>query len=261
MTQAPGSPVLVTRPARAGERLTEHLRGRGFNAVWWPAFEITGTADENRTRAALAGLADYDLALFVSSNAVHAVAARLSAEWPPATAIGVVGEATRETVLAELHGAAFAPLIAPADDDAGSEGLWRAWLQSGRRARRVLLLRAEQGRDWIVEQFRAAGAEIDAVAVYRRCVHQPDAAAFEQMSRWISAGIAPTVVFSSSEAVGALDGQVVAVAGAQSWLRSGRALATHPRVAEQLREANYADVATCSADDDAVTGKLESMRR
>ena len=166
------APVIVTRPAAPGQRLAAALRRRGCEVAWWPAFDIAPPANEAAVRRALDHLADYDLALFVSPNAVHATAERLAADWPASTVIGAVGASTRDAAAAELPGSGAAAIVAPDDgDESGSEGFWRAWRATGRRARRVLLLRAATGRDWIIDQFRAADAEVDALAVYDRSPH------------------------------------------------------------------------------------------
>jgi uroporphyrinogen-III synthase len=256
-----GAPVIVTRPAAPGQRLAAALRHHGRDVAWWPAFDILPPADETAVRRALDRLADYDLALFVSPNAVHATAERLSGEWPAGTVIGAVGASTRDAALAELPGAANAPVVAPDDaDESGSEGFWRAWRASGRRARRVLLLRAATGRDWIVDQLRAADAEVDALAVYdRRNHHLPE----EELSRlrtWMRRGGVPVVIVSSAEAVGAILEQVRGVEGAVDWLQAGWAIATHPRVAQRLQAAGFPDVFTADSDDSSVIGKLESFQ-
>jgi uroporphyrinogen-III synthase len=254
--------VIVTRPAAPGERLTRELQRRGFDVAWWPAFAIAAPPDQRVVDAALARLGDYDLALFVSPNAVHAVAPRLPAPWPARTAIGAVGAATREAARAELAGADRAPIVAPDDGgDSGSEGFWRAWQASGRSARRVLLLRAGDGRDWIVDRLREAGAEVDALAVYDRVTGALAAADCARLRGWLQRRALPIVVVSSTEAVDAVLAQVGAVDGAADWLRHGVALATHPRIAQRLLDAGFVRVETCSPDDPAVTGKLESIAR
>ena len=129
-----GAPVIVTRPAAPGQRLAAALRGRGCEVAWWPAFDIAPPADEAAVRQALARLPEYDLAVFVSPNAVHATAERLAADWPAATVIGAVGSSTRDAALTELRGARGATIVAPDEgDESGSEGFWQVWRASGRR--------------------------------------------------------------------------------------------------------------------------------
>jgi uroporphyrinogen-III synthase len=254
------NPVIVTRPARPGQRLTARLAQRGRDAVWWPAFDIEAADDPDTVRARLQSLAQYDLAVFVSTNAVHAVAGLLQADWPASTVIGAVGAATRDAARAELRGAHRATVLAPdGDDDPGSEAFWRAWQASGRSARNVLLLRAGSGRDWIVERLRSAGASVEPLAVYRRRPHQLGPADVEQLRAWFTSNSRPAAIVTSSEAVDALPGQLHAVAGAIEWLQRGIAIATHPRVAQRLQSAGFQHVETCAADDDAIVRKLESM--
>jgi uroporphyrinogen-III synthase len=256
-----GAPVIVTRPAAPGRRLVAALRRRGFDVAWWPAFDINPPADEAEARRALGHLAEYDLALFVSPNAVHAAAARLTADWPTGTVIGAVGASTREAALAELPGAGAATIVAPEDgDESGSEGFWRAWRASGREARRALLLRAGSGREWIVDQLRAADVAVDAVAVYDRVPHRLEEGERSRLRAWMGRAAAPITVVSSAEAVAAIIDQVRGVDGAAEWLQRGHAIATHPRVAQRLHDAGFLHVATSDAEDSALIGKLESIQ-
>ena len=254
-------PVIVTRPAAPGQRLAAALRRHGCEVAWWPAFDIAPPSDEAAVRRALDHLADYDLALFVSPNAVHATAERLAVDWPASTVIGAVGASTRDAAVAELPGGGAAVIVAPDEgDESGSEGFWRAWRATGRRARRVLVLRAATGRDWIIDQFRSADAQVDALAVYARSPHVLPEGERSRLLGWMSRGGAPVTIVSSAEAVGAILEQVQRVAGATEWLQRGTAIATHPRVAQRLQAAGFANVETCAPDDSAVVGKLESSQ-
>ena len=255
------APVIVTRPAAPGRRLADTLRRRGLEVAWWPAFDIAPPANEAAVRRALDRLADYDLAIFVSPNAVHATAERLRTDWPPSTVIGAVGTSTRDAATAELRGARAAAIVAPdEDEESGSEGFWRAWRASGRSVRRVLLLRAATGRDWIIDQLRAADAEVDALAVYDRLPHRLPVGERTRLSGWIDRGIPPVTIVSSAEAVGAMLEQVRPIDRAEAWLKTGTAIATHPRVAQRLQLAGFPRVETCVPDDSAVVGKLESIQ-
>jgi uroporphyrinogen-III synthase len=255
------APVIVTRPAAPGERLAAALRARGWDVAWWPAFEIAPPSDELAVRRALDHLGEYDLALFVSANAVHATSARLTSDWPASAVLGAVGASTRDAALDELRGAVRATVIAPDDgDESGSEGFWRAWRASGRRAQRVLVLRAATGRDWIIDQFRGADAEVDAIAVYDRRPHRLPVAERDRLRAWMRGDAEPVTIVSSAEAVGAIVEQVAGIDGASSWLRSGRAIATHPRVAQRLQAAGFDRIVTTDPSDSAVISKLESIR-
>lgn len=288
-------PWLVTRPAAAGSALADALRARGRDVRWLPAFDIGLPPDESAARAALARLADADLAIFVSPAAVRAVYQLLGGrDWPADTSIGAVGSATADAARALLARSDGTPLtlIAPVaasvparpmragstataapmrlhesvaalgaeepDARGGSEAFWAA-LQAhfgnsgsagGQPLRRALLLRAAQGRDWLLDQLRAVGVQVEPVAVYARRLRPWDGGDVA----WVAArlgGPPPLVVVTSSEAVDALIEAVsLALPGALPWLRRGRALALHPRIVERLRAVGLTDAACvdCAVD-------------
>ena len=115
----------------------------------------------------------------------------------------------------------------------------------------------EDGRNWLSERFEEQGAQVDAVAVYSRRLRRPSADELQRLQELIAADEKPAIVFSSTEAVAALD-QQVDTAG-QAWLRNGIAIACHPRIAEQLLSNGYARVLNATFDDDSIVAQLESI--
>jgi len=237
--------------------LLRRLQQAGRDAVWWPAFELGAAPDPSRARATLGALADFDLAIFVSPAAVQAVADLRDAPWPRDTMIGAVGAATEAAVHRHLKLPDDASVIAPADHGSGSEAFWAAWIQQARAAHRVLILRAQHGREWLGEQFGSTGAQVEMLPVYTRTEHTLDGAGLTRLRRWVDADARVVTVFSSSEAVDALDRQLVVPSGAPAWLRRGVAVATHERVAEKLLAAGYTRVELSAPDDDALMARLE----
>lgn len=252
--------IIVTRPGEAGRRLQATLQQAGRDAVWWPAFDIGPAPDTAHARRRLAELADFDLAIFVSPAAVRAAAELHAQPWPATTAIGAVGAATAGAVGEWLRPSADVPVIAPAaQDETGSEAFMAEWQRQDRRARRVLILRAQHGREWLAQRFAEGGSQVETLAVYARTEPSPDAAVQRRLADAVAADAPVATVFSSSEAIGALDRSVQAVSGAGAWLRRGTAIGTHARVAEQLLEAGYTRVLMAAADDAAVLAQLESL--
>ena len=188
----------------------------GWDALGWPVFEIGPAPDPEHARRTLGRLADFDLAIFVSPAAVRAAAALLDGAWPGTTAIGAVGAATGVAVSENLKPPAGTFVIAPASDGAaGSEAFWAEWEQCGRTARRVLILRAQHGREWLAERFGAAGAVVEDLAVYTRTDPSIDPAARSEVQRAMASSVPAITVFSSSEAVDALDRQMADIDGAR----------------------------------------------
>lgn len=253
--------VIVTRPAHAGKRLFARIVQRGYAAAWWPAFDVLPAPDAAAVRAALARLAAYQLAIFVSANAVSATRALLVSPWPAETMIGAVGSSTHAAIEAELQPASGS-VVAPMDhNEAGSEAFWQAWQRvaaTRKPVRRVLVLRAEEGRNWLTERFVESGAEVDAVAVYARHPKRLSADDLRHLHQCVAAGTNALTIFSSTEAIAALDVQVGTVGAA--WLRAGTAIACHPRIARQLAAIGFARVVDATFDDDAIIAKLELIR-
>lgn len=253
--------VIVTRPAAAGERLHRKLLGLGWDAVWCPAFDIGPPPDEPRARAVLQQLGRFDLVVFVSPNAVHATVSLMDTAWPSKLPIGAVGEATAAALVAELALSPEVPVIAPTGEASGSEAFWSEWTRAGRDARRVLILRAQHGREWLGERFSDAGAEVEVLPVYTRAERGLDSAALAVLQRSMAGDGLPVTVFSSSEAVDALDRQLSAQEGATRWLREGTTLATHERIRDRLLDVGYRRVELTAPDDEALIARLELIRR
>jgi uroporphyrinogen-III synthase len=253
--------VLVTRPGEAGRELAAALVAAGQPALWLPAFEFGPPPDEALARALLADVDAFDLAIVVSPQAARATAALLARPWPAGTAIAAVGAGTEAVVRAAVAGAAQARLLAPPDAGdmtrAGSEALWP--LLESLRPSRVLLLRAQGGREWLAEQLAAAGAAVTPLAVYSRRPFVPDTALRARLAEAAEAGLASVV--SSSDAVGALAAMLAPQPELLRALQAAPALAAHPRIAERLRAAGFARVAVCPAQAEAIVKSLREGDR
>jgi uroporphyrinogen-III synthase len=249
-------PIIVTRAGAPGRALARALADAGEESLWLPAFEFGPAPDEARVAATLTQLSGYNLAVFVSPAAVDATAERLAQPWPRRTAIGAVGASTRRAVLAGIPNAGDAALLAPDATEAegeggGSEPLWKVLQPVIDRFRRVLILRAEHGREWLGEQMTGAGVEVEALPVYTRRATTISPAAAAAICGWRAAGRTPALVITSSEAVDVLVGQLDALAGA-GWTRSALVLASHERIAQRLRVAGFARVGVTTLEVEAV---------
>lgn len=122
-----------------------------------------------------------------------------------------------------------------------SEALWQQLRGLDWHGARVLIVRGEGGRDWLADTLRAAGAQVDFVAAYRRCLPHLDA---EQVALLAAAEVDPAGHawhFSSSEAVHNLP----KLAPGRGW-QTSPALATHPRIGEAARAIGFEKVQTLS---------------
>lgn len=259
--------VLVTRPAAQAHDWVRQLQAEGIAAAALPLIAITAPADAAPLAAAWPQLARRQLLVFVSPNAVAAFfAARPAAlVWPASTLAASPGPGTSAALRAA--GVADALIVEPAADarQFDSEALWA--VLEGRRAwagASVLVVRGSvgaeaegSGREWLVQQLRARGAEVETLAAYRRAAPQLDAA---QRALWQQAMDAPAEhvwLFSSSEAIEQL--AVLVPAGPRAW-RAAQALATHPRIAERARVAGFGRVIEAAPAVAAVVQALRALQ-
>lgn len=236
--------AIVTRPADQAQAWVADLRGAGIDAVALPLIDIVPPADAAPVQAAWATLERWALVFFVSANAVqHFFALRpAGAAWPAATRAAAPGPGTA----AALRALGLTPLEPAADAPAfDSEALWQRLRHEPWAGRRVLVVRGEDGRDWLAEQLRAAGAEVDFLAAYARRPPQPDAAARALLAAAAADPARHLWLFSSSEAVRHLQALAPVASGAL-------ALATHPRIAAAARAAGFARVLECRPEPAAV---------
>jgi len=231
--------VIVTRPPAQAAAWVLQLRALGVDAQALPLIGIAPVDDAAPLHAAWAGLPATALVVFVSPNAVaHFFAARpAGADWPAGALAGSTGPGTS----AALRDAGVAPaqrVEPPADAPVfDSEALWALLAPRDWAGRRVLVVRGEDGRDWLAETLRARGAEVGFVAAYRRLPPSVDAAGRQLIAEALAAPAAHRWVFSSSEALA----QLRALAPGADWSAS-HAAASHPRIAQTARDTGFATV-------------------
>ena len=144
---------------------------------------------------------------------------------------------------------------------AGSEALWPLLQALDPKPRRVLIVRAESGREWLAQRLQQAGAEVHYACVYRRVEHRPGADQLAALRSWLEGGVDPVCLITSSEAIGTLDRQLGEEAGLRRWLRQGLALYTHPRIGAALLAAGYGQVAECEASAAAIGSAMARAGR
>ena len=251
------SRVIVTRPAHDAQAWILRLEQSGFKAQALPLIEIAAVSDpgdRSRVQQAWKTLNDLRACMFVSGNAVEhffgsfqgsktafdqskherSATKNIAQEIPVHVRFLAPGPGTAAALLAA--GVPASQIDAPAPDAAqfDSESLWQVVGQRDWQAARVLIVRGKgeaseggggTGRDWLAQQWRAAGSTVDLVSSYERRAPQLTSvqidvakAASQDRSVWL---------FSSSEAVANLTQQ--AGLNGVNW-QSARAIATHPRI-------------------------------
>jgi uroporphyrinogen III methyltransferase / synthase len=111
--------VVSTRPAGQSVGLDASLREAGFEVVDFPLIGIAPAADPAPLDAALAGLAEYALVVFVSPNAIDQAFARLKGSWPVELPVAVVGPGSMLALA--RHGIAAPPYRVIGPDGAAEQ--------------------------------------------------------------------------------------------------------------------------------------------
>lgn len=288
--------VLVTRPVRDALAWTAQLQQRGMQAEALALIDIAPLAAPANVLAlaqAWRDIEQYRACMFVSGHAVDyffksnkafdqqiraraAIENIASAATAPTSATASLPAGLR--FMAPGPGTAAALLaqgIAPGQIDAplpdapqfDSESLWQVIGERDWRGQRVLVLRGQSaetgsgsiessGREWLAQQWKAAGAQVEFLAVYQRRAPVLNVA---QLQRAQAASDDGSIwLFSSSEAVANL--AAAPSLAALDWSRA-RAVVTHPRIGEAVQALGWGVVVSSRpalADVCSAIGSIES---
>ncbi|WP_454690836.1 uroporphyrinogen-III synthase [Achromobacter aloeverae] len=227
--------AVLTRPEGNNDALAQRLAAAGWQVRDWPALTL---ATQSCAPGLLPRPQAYDLAVFVSGNAARHYLAQLQGAgvtaWPASCAAATVGPASAAALRATgwFDGAELVHpgAAAPRHD---SEALWDVLRQRGPLPRRVLIVRGTQGRDWLAEQLRGAGAEVTPHAAYLRAPARWGEAELAQLRAWRDQAARPAWLLTSGEGIAAVQANIVR-AGVLPWWRGGRFIVTHPALARRM---------------------------
>jgi uroporphyrinogen-III synthase len=259
--------IIVTRPAGQARQLIEVLShaieasGVGKRSLpeilSLPLLTIVPKSDDHLADHIATALADADLAIFVSPNAIESVMRLLERDWQDFSKkvipIGVMGGSSHLAL--KNHGIGLeehpTPIIIPKDNENwDSEGLWKELqaLQWGWLNKKVIIFKGEGGRDWLADTLIKAGAHVEAISTYRRVpldLHNPSWQLVREMdlskSLWL---------LTSSEAVRYL-GEVMKDQSIQS-LSVASALCPHHNIADAAEIIGFGEVFTSEPGDEAL---------
>ncbi|MGI9311778.1 MAG: uroporphyrinogen-III synthase [bacterium] len=244
-----GMRVLVTRPADQAASLCARIERCGGEAIRFPVIEIVPPRDPAALSRALDDLAEADLAVFVSANAVARVGALLRRRGLALGAARVAAVGPRTAAQCAREGVAV-DFVARERID--SEGLLEALRDFDVADKKVLIFRGDGGRELIERALSARGASVRYVETYRRA--RADLGVAPLLTRWRARGVDAVAVTS------------IAVADAlwRTLGADGRALlartpifAYSARVAEHCRKLGAAHAhAAARPDDDALVGAI-----
>ncbi|HEY3675612.1 MAG TPA: uroporphyrinogen-III synthase [Candidatus Tumulicola sp.] len=220
---------MVTRPRDLAPAFIAELKTRGATVLNTPLIAIEPPDDPEPLNHALQHLHEFEWCAFTSANGVDALVSAFESSQAAARAlqtlrVAALGPFTAERLAREGISVAAVPT------EYVGESLAEAILSHARTKARVLIVRAQEGRDALSDALAAAGLEPTVVAAYRTVFVAP--ADFETNVR-----MADAITFASSSAVNGF----VAAAGDPERARllaAGKAIACiGPVAANTAREA------------------------
>jgi uroporphyrinogen III methyltransferase/synthase len=186
-----GRSVVVTRAREQASLLRARLEALGAEVIELPSIAI------EPVDVSLPDLASYRWLVFTSVNAVDAffdrglAPAALDTRALAGLRIAAIGPGTRHALLAR----GVRPDLVPARSVA--ESLLDAFPDPGAGGERVLLARAERGRDVLPDGLSGRGYSVDVLPVYRTIQAAPDAATLARLRD----GLVDAITFTSSSTV------------------------------------------------------------
>lgn len=262
--------TLVTRPEPQASDWAGALGAQGVAAQALPLIAIEGPPRPDAVSQLWQGLGRQRALMFVSPAAAEwffrlrpAPTPDTAPTWPAHTLAAAPGPGTAQAVLSwgAASGLTAAQLISPDADSAqfDSEALWPLLAPLDWRAQHIAIVSGgdatgTRGRTWLAEQWRQAGAQVEAVQAYQRGPGQwsPDQQALARQALLDPAS--HVWLFSSSQAIDHLVAHHLPALGQTThpeaphtpdW-RHMRALCTHPRIAEHAAALGFGEVRQCA---------------
>ena len=245
-----GRHVVVTRPAGQVAHLATALIDQGAIPVIYPVLEIRDLEDIAPVLDATIRLDSFDLAVFVSTNAIEKALALIlpRRSWPAGLRVAALGKSSeRELARHGIHHAISPPLRFD------SEALLELPELTDVRGKRVIIFRGEGGRELLGDTLKARGATIEYVTCYRRVRPATDPAPLLKL--W-EEGQLDAVTMTSSEGLRNLF-EMLGRLG-RAWLKKTPVFVPHLRIAEQAQALGLAKVvATDPGDDGLLAGLMQ----
>lgn len=152
--------IAVTRPAHQAGPLCRLIEAQGGKAISFPSLEIERS---NQPQPLLQRLEQFDIAIFISANAVEHSRPLMPSPLPPQLTLAAVGKRTATL----LQQQSDRPILTPTAGSDSEALLALPELQQV-AGRRILIIRGEGGRERLAETLVERGATVEYADVYRR---------------------------------------------------------------------------------------------
>lgn len=250
-----GIGVLVTRPAQQAEQLCALVEQAGGRPLRFPVLEILDPVDNRALLALIDRLESFDLAIFISANAVRKAMNLVLARrpWPASVRIAAIGKRSARELEHFGHPADLCP-----QQKFDSEALLAMDALQDLSGKKVAIFRGDGGREYLADTLTARGAQVEYAEAYRRSRPEGDVAG---LLRYWARGEVHIITVSSNQGLRNLFDMVGKLG--QQWLRRTPLVVPGERGAMLARELGFRQPAIIAenATDEAVLAALRAWTR
>ncbi|OGA23220.1 MAG: uroporphyrinogen III synthase [Betaproteobacteria bacterium RIFCSPLOWO2_02_FULL_67_26] len=243
-----GRRIVVTRPVHQAQALARLIEAAGGRPLLFPAIEIREVDDPRPFLDLVDRLDAFDLAVFISPNAVNrAIQPILERRaLPPRLKVAAIGGASVKA----LAGYGVSGVIAPRERY-DSEALLELPELAQPAGMRVAIFRGQGGRELLGETLSARGAQVEYGECYRRGRPELDPAPL--LAAWSNDELHAVTVTSSDGLRNLFE--MVGGSGRGHLLRTPL-FAPHPRIAETARGLAFEKVIVTGPGDEGLLAGL-----
>jgi uroporphyrinogen-III synthase len=238
-----GLTIVVTRPNHQAEGFCRLIEAEGGTALRFPVIDIQPPVDTATLATRLQRLDEYQLAIFISVNAVEFAYRALGEGKPLPETLqrAAVGQATAKALASHAQPAHW---VAPAPYN--SEALLAMPEFSSVAGKRILIFRGAGGREYLAETLEQRGAQVDYAECYRREI--PHADVTPLVAAW-QAKMLHLFVVTSNEALHNL--LEIVGTGYREYLLATPLVVISQRTADLAKQLGFGAVLVSSAASDA----------
>lgn len=219
--------AILTRPAGRNTSVMHGLLRRGWRVEECPALEIREIVESQAPRPEC-----FDLIIFVSRAAVagyqHQLRLDSSYAWPSGTLAACMGPATASAIRRTFGEAV--PILHPEPDlSQDSEALWPLLTALNPIPGRVLIVRGQDGREWLSQRLRERQISVTVHQAYSRQVVRWPQSLCDKFFQFQAQSVSPAWLLTSPHGVEAIVKNIESL-GLMDWFAGGRFVLTHERL-------------------------------
>jgi len=270
--------IIVTRPRdqlnQAIKSIQEALIDNEIDleVLGLPLLEIVSDINESLAKELYQGLLEAQWLSFVSPNAFLTADQLLKTfhyDWPTHLKLALIGGGSEKIILESR----FKPslIIKPANEEQwDSEGLWLQLFAQEKNwdGKKVLIVRGDTGRDWLVSRLESEKAEVQLISIYKRKnLDQNDEYWQNFLKKWESLPKSRVVneskpliwVMSSSLACQYLSQTLITLGLKEVILSQSIALATPEKIAQKAKEIGFSKVLNILPGQESISLNIKNL--